>query len=391
MLLAMVACVAGCDFGGITAQLAQTNVELHNVVDTFDRAIDALARQSSDWQVVLQSLEEQIVDDVQSTTRVELQNLMRTGLLGAGGEFRCDADFLRLRMRRELLRIRNDLVRDLNALGLEIPLLFEPAPEPHICSAVPAAVNLGLDEERRVMLDIYGFDLRSMPITVEVVTVNGNRRNVTGSLGVMSDQQMVLDLTQSGAALTDESHRIVFSWNRRPQSVIRILNPAAQITCVTRTRPVEGDPETFIPPHTRGDRDFKGHGPCVRFWLNLRMDVERTRIWADYRMRAWECSDDYNKPKKDHTTADGSSSVTLFSVANPNQRILGHNLETSFFHEYIDNDHQSDQYTFAGLKPIEKLIYVGDTKGSEAGSRTQVEMFFRRMQVVVEECEGNGL
>ncbi len=48
----------GCSaIRGIGNVLDQTNVELRNAVDSFDRAIDALSRQSSDWQVVLQYLE----------------------------------------------------------------------------------------------------------------------------------------------------------------------------------------------------------------------------------------------------------------------------------------------------------------------------------------------
>jgi ABC-type oligopeptide transport system substrate-binding subunit len=70
--------LSGC---GITSQLAQTNVELRNAVNSFDRGINALSRESADWQVVLQELQENLVEDTQSTLRVEITNLMRTGLL----------------------------------------------------------------------------------------------------------------------------------------------------------------------------------------------------------------------------------------------------------------------------------------------------------------------
>lgn len=383
VFLPIVFFLSGC---GISSQLKQTNVELHNAVDSFDRAIDALARQSSDWQVVLQTLEENLVDDTQSTLRVELNDLMRTGLLATGGEFRCDADFLRIRMERELRRIRNDFVRILNTGE---PLLPEIPIEPHICSTVPVAVDLGVDEKRRAILDVYGFDLRSMAITAEVVSVNGVRRNVTGSLGIISDQQMVLDLTKSGALPEKGSRQIVFSWNGKPQSVIPILNPTIEIRCTTHTELVTGDPETFTPPHKKGDKEFDDHGPCVRFGLNLKLDAERKKLWAEYRMDAWECPDDFCCEKKDFTQAEGSGSVLLFQVTSPNESILGFNLESNFYDEYIDNNHQSDIRTFGGVKPVEKLIYVGDTDGDEAGTETKVEIYFREMEVKVEKCETN--
>ncbi len=71
--------------------------------------------------------------------RVELTNLMRTGQLGASGEFRCDAEFLRIRTQRELRRLRNELVEPLGSLGVSLSREPELRPEPHICTAVPTA------------------------------------------------------------------------------------------------------------------------------------------------------------------------------------------------------------------------------------------------------------
>jgi hypothetical protein len=426
VLIPIVFLLSGC---AINTQLAQTNVELRNAVDSFDRAIDALAQQSADWQVVLQALEKEVVDDVQSTTRVELHNLMRTGLLSTGGEFRCDAEFLRIRMQRELRRIRNEFVRNLNIKGLHTPLLPEIPAEPYICSAVPAAVDLSLDEKRRAMLDVYGFDLRSQLITVEVVSVNGRRRNVTGSLAIISNQQMVLDLTKSGASLKEDSRQIVFSWGRtplrstgsfvevsdqqmvldllkpsavvkkeiwpivstwyrEPQCVIPVLNPAIEIKCDTRTELVTGEPETFTPPHNRGDKEFKDHGPCVQFGLTLKLDAERRSLRADYWMDAWECPDDYCCWEGDKTQAKGRGSVTLFQVSSPNERILGYDLESSFSHQYIDKNTTDDIFPFGGIRPVEKLIYVGDTDGDDV-DETKVTIYFRTMRVTVEKCESS--
>jgi hypothetical protein len=384
-LLLIIFFLVGCGISSLSSQLAQTNVELHNAVDSFDRAIDALAQQSSDWQVVLQTLQENLVNETQSTIRVELNNLMRTGLLATGGEFRCDADFLRIRMEQELIRIRNEFVQILNAGGQNVPLLPEIPLEPHICSTVPAAVDMSMDENRRAILDVYGFDLRSLPITAEVVNTNGARRNVTGFLGIISDQQMVLDLTKSGASLDNDSRQIVFSWNGGPQSVVPILNPAKEIRCTTRKELVTPGMQTLIPRLRGGDEDFWGHGPCVTFWLNLKLDVEGKKLWAEYGMHVWECDKDWN-PQKDYTDAEGSGSVTLYQ-ASQNERIVSYDLESSYSTSYRDGDHESDAILGAGFQPVEELIFVGDTEGKEAGTRTQVEIYFRQFHVEVESCK----
>lgn len=383
VLLPIVFLLSGC---GISSQLAQTNVELHNAVDSFDRAIDALVRQSSDWQVVLQSLQENLVNETQSTIRVELNNLMRTGLLATGGEFRCDADFLRIRMERELIRIRNDFVRILNARGQNISLLPEIPIEPHICSTVPAAVDFSVDENRRAILDVYGFDLRSLAITAEVVSINGVRRNVTGFLGIISDQQMVLDLTRSGASLDSNSRQIVFSWNGESQSVVPILNPAKRIICTTHTVLVTPGSQTFRPPRIEGDAEFDGHGPCVTFWLKLKLDVEGKKLSAEYGMDAWECHGNWNR-QKDYTEAAGSGSVNLYE-ARQNERIVGYDLESSYETKYRDNeDHTDDLIYGAGSQPVEQLRFVGDTEGDEVDTKTQVEIRFRDIHVEVESCK----
>ncbi len=379
----------GCSaIRGIGNVLDQTNVELRNAVDSFDRAIDALSRQSSDWQVVLQNLEETLIDDAQSTIRVEVTNLMESGIASAGGEFRCDVEFLRIRTEQELRRIRNDLARALNEAGANppIPILPELPAEPYICNASPGAVDISLDSNRRSRLDIYGFNFRSLPITVEVVDLR-SRRNVTSALGIIGDMHMVLDLSPSGANIDEDSRRIVFTWNMVSQSVIPVVSPSLPVRCTTRIERITGDPESFVPPHTRGDKDFNGNGPCVGFGISLNLDTERTRLSASYNMLAFECDNDFSTSVYDYTTARGAGNTLLFQVTGSNEQILGHNLDSNRLEtRYIDDDHSDDIRTFAGISPIEKLIFTGDTSGDEAGTETGVEIFFREIEVQVESC-----
>jgi hypothetical protein len=385
-LLSLLVLQAGC-MQGLSGALRETNQEIRNAVDTFDRSIDALARQSADWQVVLQNLEASMTENVQSSLRVEVTNLLQTGVLASGGEFRCNAEYLRLRTERKLVQIRNRFAEMVNDAGLKppIPLLPETPLEPYICSTSPIAVDLSLDPKRRNLLDIHGFDFRSLPITAEVVSLS-DRRNVTRALGIISDMRMALDITESGAALTPNSRRIVLSWDNKPQSVIQVVSPAVAPSCSTRTQLVTGDPQSFIPPHVKGDKEFYGRGPCVRFDLRLQADPEGQSITARYSMDAYECNDDFYKPAGDNTTARGSGSVVLFRVSGPGERILGHNLNNYMYWQYIDTNTNKDVFTFAGVEPAEKLEFVGDTDGSEAGTKTGVTIYFREMRVQVETC-----
>lgn len=141
-------------------------------IRSMDVAIATLAQQSADWQVVVANLEKEISKDVQSTLRVEIHDLARSAVLSTGAEVRCNAEFVRIKIRRELIKLRNSLAMELNAIlaktplrNSQVPLLPEEVVRPFICDVVPAAVDMSLDPERRTKIDIYGFDLKSMPIT----------------------------------------------------------------------------------------------------------------------------------------------------------------------------------------------------------------------------------
>lgn len=159
--------------------------------------------------------------------------------------------------------------------------------------------------------------------------------------------------------------------------------------CPIRTEKVSApQPFLFVPLDTGGedaDPDYYGHGPCVVFRLTLELeDADRT-LTAKYRMHAYECSDDYEKPKYDYTAAEGNNELVL-KVASPRERILGHDLATSMTKTYIDENHDDDIFEFTEPNPVKKLRFVGDTSGEEAGTKTGFFITMRGMNVELETC-----
>jgi len=376
--------------GCIQEGLSPLTFELRNTVDTLDRAIDSLTRESGNWQLVVSQLEAQLVSDLRSTLQAEATDLLRNGVHGSGVEVRCNSEYLARRAATELTRIRNDLADQFNSMpgkNSDEPQLSErtaPALQPFICSSVPSAVDLNLAPERRTKLDVYGFNLRTAPINTEVVRAAGARRDVTNALGIISDFHMALDLSDGGAAPIPADARIVFSWLKQSRSVVPIISASRRSSCQIRTLPLLGEPHTFTPPHIRGDQDFAGHGPCVRLRGSLEVDPEGSAINARIRMLAREC-DGEQRSQSDFTTASGETSVQLHKVPD-GTRILGFDLDPIFEDNYRDSNHGDDLRTFAGTSIFEKIRYVGDTGGDEAGTRTQVELFFRRIELRVEQC-----
>lgn len=167
--------ITGC--GTLKSIAERFDNRMGEAISSMDNAIATLAQQSADWQVVVANLEKEVSKDVQSTIRTEIHDLTRSAVLSTGAEVRCNAEFIRIKIRRELIDLRNSLALDLNAQlskmpfkNFQIPLLPVEQVRPFICDIVPAAVDMSLDPERRTKIDIYGFDLRSLPISASYKT-----------------------------------------------------------------------------------------------------------------------------------------------------------------------------------------------------------------------------
>jgi hypothetical protein len=159
--------------------------------------------------------------------------------------------------------------------------------------------------------------------------------------------------------------------------------------CPIRTDVLPRQTVLFVPPNAGAsggaDADFAGNGPCVDFRLALHLkDGDKTLV-AKYRMHAYECDDNFDKPKEDYTAARGEEELVL-KVASPRGRILGFDVDTTMSQQYIDTNTSDDNFSYGPPGPVETLRFVGDTKGNEAGTRTGVFITFRETRVELETC-----
>jgi hypothetical protein len=131
--------------------------------------------------------------------------------------------------------------------------------------------------------------------------------------------------------------------------------------------------------------------------LSLEVEDGGRTLAAKYRMHAFECRDDlpnpFANPRNDYTAAKGHDEITL-KVASPGGRILGHDVDTAMQMRYVDittgapgtaADDVFD-YPAPSTSPVEKLVFVGDTVGPEAGTRTGVHITLRQMNLRLESC-----
>src|SRR5205823_13899829 len=103
--------------------------------------------------------------------------------------------------------------------------------------------------------------------------------------------------------LASNSQRFSVQWNGNVISTIGIIQPTTPI-CTTRVATFNPAGIDFIPPHTKGDSEFGGHGPRVNAHVSL--SNFSNRITANIQMSAVETDSDY-------TTVTGSMTKEIFA------------------------------------------------------------------------------
>ncbi len=357
--------LAGCNLKGclgLEDPIEDWRTTTENVLND---AINALNNASADWQSILRDLQDRLPQEVQSTIRVEVQNLISRSIGQAGVELRCNVDFLRRRVQQGLQRI---LAR---FLGQSVP-----PSEPAICQVVPIAVERANVPARIPQLEFYGYDFdQASDLKVFHVRTHA-RQDVTNQLDRPTHYAMTLRFGATGVQLDDRSQRFTLEWGGQQISSIAIIQPQTPV-CRTRTENFQPTPVTFVPPHTRGDRDFAGHGPTTTARVT-RMDRSND-IRVEVYMKAYE-SHGNNSPQSDHTTAEGRQVFPLYN-APPGWRIDRVAGPVATSHTYRDSNHTEDSFDMGSGGPVRRFVFVGDTRGDEAGTRTKVEVTFNRFSI----------
>lgn len=136
----------------------------------------------------------------------------------------------------------------------------------------------------------------------------------------------------------------------------------------------EGREFTYIPPHTRGDREFKGHGPNVTSSAALRVEGGKALVLTLY-MKAEETQSDY-------TTAEGTQDFEIYR-ADPGMVIskVFTDMESNYF--YKDTNHESDVFDLGQTDLVRTFTFIGDTSGDDAGDDTRVTVRLNRILLEV--------
>ncbi|MDJ1470491.1 hypothetical protein [Xanthocytophaga flava] len=361
--LCILVCFTQCGIKSAIGDILGTaNNVTTQVTSVIDNAIGDLSSESANWREILQKAINDLPKDVQSTIRTEMTDLLNRAIAASGSEIRCDADFFRNRLIQGLQNIKAQL------LGNQPPPL-----EPQLCTVIPLAIDMELDPSRRNKIEFYGYDFDKAKIKV-LLENGGALTDISSFMDQPTHYHMTLNLGGNGVNLTGASTRIILQWNDRNISSIGILQKTTPI-CEVKTSPnISISPISFMPPHIgSGDREFDGNGPDI--YCTVKLENQGNRVDAVIYMSAKETEDDW-------TEARGTQKSTIYQ-ADPGWQITEIIGPVESSYSYRDNDHELDK--FAGTGPVQTYTFMGDGKGDDVGSNTNVTVKLNALRVTLKQ------
>jgi hypothetical protein len=207
-------------------EIDKVNETAKQAVATLDKAINGLQSESVNWRQVLEETRDELVDETQSTIKNEVNNLIGNGIAAAGGEIRCNSDFIRNRMRQELIHVRNGVAQKVG-----VPLLPENILEPGVCQVTPTSIDLSLEPVRRNEIKLAGYDFDKENITVKLLNED-QEIDVTSELAQTSKYLLTLNLSPTrGVPFSDKSDKIIVRVAKTGKllSEINVIQPPPSI------------------------------------------------------------------------------------------------------------------------------------------------------------------
>ena len=349
--------LVSCDFSGVSNKIEEATQSTESIL--LD-ALDALERNSSSWQDVLQDTITKLTSDTQSTIRNELNAILQRGIAATGSEFRCNADFIGQRVRQSIERIVARLTGKTPA-----------AIVPGICQVVPLAIDRALVPGRLNVVEFYGYDFDQATVTATLLNKTGSI-NVSTKLDKPTHYHMTLNLGGNGVPLSDKSERVQIKVGTQILSTIGVIQ---QSLPVCQTKDATFNRSTYLsytPPRVgSGDTEFDGNGPTITGkaeWIN-----KGSRVDVRLYMSAKETKSDWSAAK---------GTLTEIYYTPPSgwrvESIVGGLLSQK---SYTDSNHIEDRFGMGPGGPVKEFVFRGDHGGKDVGTYTGMEVKFNPLVV----------
>ena len=237
------------------------NDPLARTILMVDRGIDALIDPTADFRAVLHDLTRRLrpADTLVGAAINRFLDRVPT----AGADFQCGADFVRLRARRELIRLEATL----------LSTATEPT-EPQVCYAAPFAI----DQTRPPStLEIYGFDFDLVPLQMVLVTREGYR-DVSTALTLRTHSHLTVQLGDRGVRLPANPQSLGLAWGNLIHHSVPIVTGGTPLcSCEIEEIPA-GRTVEYAPSLVPGGR--QPAAPATMGWASALVDYQSNELSA---------------------------------------------------------------------------------------------------------------
>ncbi|MGB7962504.1 MAG: hypothetical protein WCF12_06030 [Propionicimonas sp.] len=365
-LLALTLTASGC---GISSSIDEA-------IRVVDNGIAEISANSSAWQVVLQRVAGELPKEISETIRVDAQNLADRSIAATAVAVMCDFDFVGHRAIQSLQNLKAKL------LGTNPPMLA-----PEFCQVAPQSVELSVEPARWRTVTLTGYDLdhRDTDNNLFAVSLLNEQGAAVALLpdariGRNTHYQATLSLGLMGPQLfKDRIVKLVVSWGGVSEGYPQVLVIPWEPSKEKLTQRVLGSSPAYQPPPVGGDGDFDtGDGEPTEVTVIGEMRVEPEALWTRVYLHARE-------REPDHTEVQGYDAWRKAYSAPQGWRIVSANPVAACSSDFLVTTQGVIPVNCPGGEVVERFDVRVDRDGDESGSWTQVEVAWRRIDLVIEE------
>jgi hypothetical protein len=237
--------------------------QLTDSIVLLERAVSALANPSADYSKILREVVAHWPANGVAVVKTDLATFLARAP-DARTDFKCGADFVRYRARKELLRLK-DVLLDANP---------QPA-RSQFCYAAPFAIDLA---RAPGAVEIYGYDFDKEPPQLLLMNAFGFR-DVTFALIRHNHFHLTLELAKNGLTFSADNQQLAVATGHLIQQTIPVIRPDTSI-CESRVEEIPaGKAIGFAPPPLDGRQEFSA-GSGATLWSNAALDYESNQVDA---------------------------------------------------------------------------------------------------------------
>jgi hypothetical protein len=346
----------GCGIGGLVDPI-------NNIANQIEAAISAIDINSSQWQEIVRDLMDEL-PDAENDLKADVDEVLQRGIKATTVSVIASGDFVSRRVQEGLDRLKAEVT------GRPAPV-YPPA----FLGFTPDAVDVArvLDDELNA-ITLYGYDFdRRDPAGNQLklfVLRDGDFEECSFALTLATHYEAKINLAANGVQMSLGCTLMQLRWDDQVISTLPILqpDPPQPEDVVINLQSI-----TFKPGHTRGDKDFKGHGPYVRLEASIACDLPVLGgcggLMAHVYMFAEETESDW-------TTASGTSEWENVYRTPPGYRIIDILTPVFCADSYTDTSHSEDVICPGNGSLVACFRCMGDTDGDDAGVATKVSVDF---------------